>query len=212
MPTKRETDAERIQGHNRIAANRWLCAVKKHRATSLHYDFRIRFENALLSWVLRDGPSYCAGERRIAIEVEDHNPLYLTSERLILPGNRGAGPVMLWDVGFLILHIGFEDIRECLRRGRLSFTLECEKLKGDWTLERRSDSCQMGTRPIWDLIKESDAFARANDTPCVLIQFPNSVRTGDTLEEIEQKVSKGKRKLVSQASLFANEETNLKLG
>jgi len=197
---------EQSQEHNRLAANRRRFAVKKHRATSLHYDLRFEFEDVLLSWALPDGPSDHAGACRIAIQVEDHNPRYMTSERVIPPGRRGAGPVMLWDEGFWIVLPGYEDIEECIRNGCLRFTLECHKLKGAWTLRRRSVACQGGRRQIWDLIKEDDQFARGADAPCILVEAPNSVSTDRSLEEIERDGNKGKAKPDLGSSLFKMEE------
>jgi bifunctional non-homologous end joining protein LigD len=188
--------------NNRLAANQWRCVLKKHRATSLHYDFRIGYGGVLLSWVLREGPSCRAGERRVAIQVEDHDPEYMTSERVIPPGRYGTGPVMLWDEGILILLPGYEDIPECLRNGCLRFTLECHKLKGNWTFRRRSKRCRGGRGEVWELIKEADQFARREGAPDILVEAPNSVSTGRTLEEIEKDGNKNWRRPVSGASLF----------
>ena len=172
--------------HNRDAANRRKCGVKKHRATSLHYDFRLEFEDVLLSWVVPDGPSYRAGEYRIAIRVGDHDPKYLPSERVIPPGSYGAGPIMLWDIGYWVPLPGYEDIREGMRNGCLRFMLDCCKLKGIWTLRRRTPMEPGEHTQIWDLIKEPDQFARSEDEPDILVEAPDSVSTGRTLEEIEQ--------------------------
>lgn len=190
----RETysNTQHAQDHNRIAANRRRCVIKKHRATRLHYDLRLEFDGVLLSWALPEGPSYRAGECRIAIQVDDHNPRYMTSERVIPPGKRGAGPVMLWDEGFWIAFPGYGDIEECMRNGYLRFTLECHKLKGTWTLRRRPVACQGGRRQVWELIKEADQFARRADAPDILVEAPNSVSTGRSLEEIERNGNKRK--------------------
>jgi bifunctional non-homologous end joining protein LigD len=188
--------------NNRLAANRRRCVIKKHRATRLHYDFRFEFEGILLSWVLEDGPSDRAGERRVAVRVEDHDLEYMISERVIPPGKYGAGPVMLWDEGTLILLPGYEDIRECLRNGCLRFTLECHKLKGNWTLRRRSKGCPGGRGEIWELIKDDDEFARGEGEPDILIEAPNSVSTGRTLEEIERDGNNRKGRRGPEAGLF----------
>jgi bifunctional non-homologous end joining protein LigD len=172
--------------NNRLAANQRRCVIKKHRATSLHYDFRFVHSGALLSWVLRNGPSLRSGECRVAVQVDDHDPEYMASERVIPLGQYGAGPVMLWDEGILILLPGYEDVPECLRNGCLRFTLDCHKLRGRWILRRRSKACRGGRREVWELIKEADQFARDEGAPDILVEAPNSVSTGRTLEEIEQ--------------------------
>jgi bifunctional non-homologous end joining protein LigD len=188
--------------NNRSAANRRRCAVKKHRATRLHYDLRLEFGGVLLSWALPEGPSYRAGECRIAIRVQDHDPEYMTSERVIPHGERGAGTIMLWDEGTYVSRPGYEDIRECLRNGYLPFTFECHKLKGNWALRRYSEARPGGRREVWELIKEEDEFARGESEPDIVINAPNSVSTGRTLEEIEQDQQKSTAEHSSEDQLL----------
>ena len=183
MPTQR---IEQPSMNNRLAANRRRSVIKKHRATRLHYDFRFEDGGVLISFVLPEGPSYRAGESRIAVRVEDHDPRYMRSERVIPRGGYGAGPVMLWDKGAISLLPGYENVQECLRNGCLRFTLECHKLKGNWTLYRHSNARPGGRGEVWELIKEEDQFARDEGAPDILVEAPNSVSTGRTLEEIEQ--------------------------
>jgi bifunctional non-homologous end joining protein LigD len=201
MPTTPRSE-EQIREHNRIAASQRPCAIKKHRAASLHYDFRLEYDGVLLSWAIPEGPSYRAGERREAIEMEYHNPKYISSERVIPEGMRGAGPVMHWDEGRWAPLREFDDVRESLRKGCLRFTLNCQKLKGKWMLLRRPGACRGRREPVWDLIKEPDAFARSADAPSILVEAPNSVSTGRTLEEIERDGNERRGKMVSGASLF----------
>lgn len=182
------------------------CAIKKHRASRLHYDLRLEFDGVLLSWVIPEGPSCRAGERRMAIEVEDHDPKYLTTERVIPKGRYGAGPIMHWDGGSWVPLQGFENIAKGLQMGYLKFQFNCHKLKGIWTLRRRQAGCQNGRRPVWDLIKEPDAFASSADAPDIVVAEPNSISTGRTLEEIEQDGNKAKPKLNTQMSLFGEEK------
>lgn len=197
-----QISAEQIRERNRIAASQRVCAIKKHRATRLHYDLRLEFEGVLLSWAIPEGPSYRTGERREAIEMEDHNPKYISSERVIPAGKPGAGPLMHWDEGRWAPLPGYEDIGESLRKGCLKFTLYCKKLKGNWMFLRRPGGCRGERRPVWDLIKEPDAFARSADAPNILVEAPNSISTGRTLEEIERDGNQGKGKRASGASLF----------
>ena len=194
----------RTSVNNQLAANRLRCVIKKHRATKLHYDFRLRFGRTLLSWVLEDGPSDRPGEPRVAIRVHDHAPRYMISERVIPPGEYGAGPVMLWDEGTLILLPGCENVQECLKNGCLRFTLECHKLKGKWTFRRRSKTHPGGVGELWELTKDADEFARGEGEPDILIDAPNSVSTGRTLDEIEQDGNRGATKvpLVDQLLLI----------
>ena len=156
----------------------------------------------LKSWAIHPGPSLRAGDRREAIEVEDHRREYLTFEGMIASGKPGAGTVMLWDRGMWKPLPECTDVDAGLRNGSLRFTLHGEKLKGNWELIRREDSLQNRQRPIWDLVKEPDSFARDNRSGDILEEAPNSVSTGRTLEEIRRDWETSRRKRKPDATLF----------
>src|SRR6476660_8587123 len=107
--------------------------IQKHRATRLHYDFRIEMEGILRSWAVPKGPSLNPSEKRLAMQTEDHPIEYGGFEGIIPKGQYGGGTVMLWDRGTWTPD---GDPHEGLRKGRLKFTLEGEKLSGGWMLVR----------------------------------------------------------------------------
>ena len=154
--------------------------VQKHAASHLHYDFRLQFGDVLKSWAVPKGPSLDPGDKRLAIEVEDHPVDYGSFEGVIPEGEYGGGTVLLWDRGEWA---PLEDPEAMYRAGKLKFNLHGEKLGGIWTLVRRSGSAGSG-KPQWFLIKHRDEFARDKDDFDVAAEAPLSVTTGRDLEEI----------------------------
>ena len=107
--------------------------IQKHDARRLHYDFRLEMDGALKSWAVTRGPSLVAGEKRLAVHVEDHPLEYSDFEGTIPKGEYGGGTVIVWDRGTWT-PIG--DAHKGYAKGHLDFELHGEKLNGRWHLVR----------------------------------------------------------------------------
>ncbi|HJV28183.1 MAG TPA: non-homologous end-joining DNA ligase [Aromatoleum sp.] len=164
-----------------------LFVIQQHSARRLHFDFRLECDGVLKSWAVPKGPSLDPADKRLAVETEDHPYDYASFEGVIPPGQYGAGEVIVWDCGVYSPDEGqayaFQDrdeaerrIREGLAKGKLSFTLCGEKVKGSFALVRS------GEPRNWFLIKHKDRFAGATD----LAARNRSVLSGLAVEELKQ--------------------------
>ena len=158
--------------------------IQKHAASHLHYDFRLGWKGVLKSWACAKGPSYYPGDRRLAVQVEDHPLEYGGFEGTISQGQYGGGTVMLWDQGTWEPQPGHTDIDAGLRKGSLKFTLHGRKMKGNWTLVRMSGKAAREKKPNWLLIKEHDPYERTREEKPITEKSPNSVVTKRSLEQI----------------------------
>jgi bifunctional non-homologous end joining protein LigD len=152
--------------------------VQKHRASHLHYDFRLEMEGVLKSWAVPKGPSLDPADKRLAMQVEDHPVSYFDFEGIIPSGNYGAGTVMVWDMG---TWEPLGDASATLKKGDLKFRLNGKKLKGEFALvhikSRRPDS--KGTE--WLLIKHRDQYVQDGYD---IDKYDYSVLTKRSLREI----------------------------
>src|SRR5688572_10216932 len=143
--------------------------IQRHAATRLHYDFRLELEGVLKSWAVPKGPSLDPADKRLAVQTEDHPLEYGEFEGVIPEKQYGAGEVLLWDRGVWIPED--DDALVALRKGRLHFRLEGEKLRGSWILTRTSRGDE---RPSWLLIKRNDEEARSDLD--ITVERPESVK------------------------------------
>lgn len=187
--------------------------VQKHRATRLHYDFRLELDGVLKSWAVPKGPSLDPADKRLAMQVEDHPVSYFDFEGIIPEGNYGAGSVMVWEVGSWeplspqpvegkYVPGTDAEARAMLEKGDLKFRLHGKRLNGDFALihikSRRPGS--KGTE--WLLIKKQDEYVVPGfDAE----QYDTSVLSGKTMAQIagdedaeewqsDRKASRGKLK------------------
>jgi bifunctional non-homologous end joining protein LigD len=149
--------------------------IQKHRATALHYDFRLEADGVLKSWAVPKGPSLDPKVRRLAMQVEDHPVDYADFEGVIPEGEYGGGTVMVWDYGTYEPEDGV-DVSAALRKGELKFSLNGKKLKGSWVLVRTKDR-------QWLLIKHRDYYTTEEDVTEIA---PASILTRRTLAEIAE--------------------------
>ena len=155
-----------------------IYVIQKHRASHLHYDFRLEWDGALLSWAVPKGPSLDPATKRLAMQVEDHPVEYATFEGTIPEGEYGGGTVMVWDQG--TWEPDEQDVSAFLQKGDLKFTLHGKKLKGSWVLVRTRGYGKAASRS-WLLIKHRDQYASTED---IAETQPRSVISKRLLAEI----------------------------
>jgi bifunctional non-homologous end joining protein LigD len=134
----------------RPSVGRGRFVIQKHAATRLHYDLRLEVDGVLKSWAVPKGLPVKKGDRRLAVQVEDHPLEYGSFEGTIPEGNYGAGTVMLWDTGRYEL-LGGEPAA-ALKEGKLHLWLHGKKLNGEWTLVRMRPR-EPAEKPQWLLLK-----------------------------------------------------------
>lgn len=156
------------QGLSRLAF-----VVQKHKARSLHYDFRLEIGGVMPSWSIPKGPSLDSSVKRLALPTPDHQMEYRHFEGVIPEGEYGAGPVMIWDKGTynpeieiskgvrkeITNRIEAENVaRQGLQEGNLKFHLYGKKLKGSFALVRTAGFG--GNKDSWLLIKHRDEYSK----------------------------------------------------
>jgi bifunctional non-homologous end joining protein LigD len=162
-----------------VPLERLVFVVQKHKATSLHYDFRLEVDGVMPSWAIPKGPSLDSSVKRLAMPTDDHPLEYRQFEGVIGEDQYGAGPVMVWDEGTYTpereIRKGVRQeitdrkeaetaMREGLQAGDVKFHLYGKKLQGSFALVRTRG---FGKKESWLLIKHHDEYVQpgydAND-------------------------------------------------
>jgi bifunctional non-homologous end joining protein LigD len=168
------------KGAARKSGRKLRYLIQKHDASRLHYDFRLEWNGALMSWAIPKGPSENPDDKRLAVHVEDHPVAYGDFEGTIPEGEYGGGTVMLWDRGFWRPHQ--DDVDAALKKGKLSFELHGERLHGNWALVRMRVRSPKD-KDNWLLIKENDDYVR-RDGKLLVERETTSAASGRSMDEI----------------------------
>ena len=160
--------------------------VQKHRATRMHFDFRLEHDGVLLSWAIPRGPSLDPAKKRLAVQTEDH-PIDYGEFEGVIPSGYGAGTVMLWDIGtFEWVKESAENFERSRLKGDVKFRLQGTKLSGEFALVhigergRRYGGSSDGDKN-WLMIKKRDASVVEGFEA---IDLDVSVKTGRSLAQI----------------------------
>ena len=151
--------------------------VHLHDASHRHWDVRLEIEGVLASFAVPRGPSLDPEAKHLAMRTEDHPAEYLDFEDVVPPGQYGAGPMIVWDRGWVEYLEG--PAEEEIARGKLHVRLHGHKLRGAWALVRLKKS----SRDEWLFFKKADEHASA--TRDLVAELPRSVLSGLTVDELE---------------------------
>ncbi|MET7418749.1 DNA polymerase ligase N-terminal domain-containing protein [Dactylosporangium sp. NPDC005555] len=149
--------------------------VQRHRATRLHYDFRLEIDGVLVSWAVPKGPTLDPKVRRAAFHVEDHPMDYIDFEGVIPAGGYGGGDVIVWDAGTWEPYKD-PDPGAAVAAGELHARLHGEKLRGTFVLVKTKQG-----KDDWLLLHKRDEHAVDGWDP---EEHPRSVLSGRTSEEV----------------------------
>lgn len=182
-----ESTPEPAGDKERSTGKKPVFVIQKHKASTLHYDFRLEAGGVLKSWAVPKGPSTDPKVKRLAIPTEDHPLEYANFEGTIPEGEYGAGAVEVWDTG-TYRNLKFKDGQEippeqAIQDGHMTFWLEGKKLKGGFALTRTGQ----GKSERWLLVKMNDETADAGHDP--VVEKPDSAITGRSLDEIRKEKS-----------------------
>jgi DNA ligase D-like protein (predicted 3'-phosphoesterase) len=170
-----EVGKRKVEGHEQFAirgVSAGVFVVQEHQATAHHWDLRLEVDGVMRSWAVPKGPSMDPAQKRLAVQVEDHEKSHNDFE-----GRAGEGGVIVWDRG-TYEQGGRVPWPEAVERGHAVFVLHGEKLEGGFALQRT----RPGEKPQWLLIKRKDDAARPGSD--IVAESPESVVSGKTLADV----------------------------
>jgi DNA ligase D-like protein (predicted ligase)/DNA ligase D-like protein (predicted 3'-phosphoesterase) len=121
-----------------------IFVIQEHHARKLHYDLRLEKGGVLKSWAVPKGIPEKTGDKKLAVQTEDHPMEYASFQGTIPAGQYGAGSVEIWDKGTFEIKIWKDDMIE--------FTLKGERLQGKYVLTRFKKAGEKD----WLLLKTRD--------------------------------------------------------
>lgn len=154
------------KGKAKSSASKLAFVIQRHKASHLHYDFRLEIGGTLKSWAIPKGPSLNPQDKRLAMMVEDHPYSYKDFTGVIPEGNYGAGIVEIWDKGYFSdldnsdKQNAEKKLKAGLHAGNLKFRLFGKKLKGEFALVKLRNGKQENA---WLLVKHKDEYATGED-------------------------------------------------
>lgn len=105
--------------------------IHYHISKRPHYDLRLELDNKAKSWAIPKDPPKKLGEKRLAVQVEDHNLDYMDFQGSIEEGY-GKGKVEIWDKGT------WET--ESVKEKKIVALINGKKLKGRYTILNFKDN------------------------------------------------------------------------
>ncbi len=155
--------------------------VQRHRATRLHYDFRLEVDGVLVSWAVPKGPTLDPDVRRGAFHVEDHPIEYIGFEGVIPRGEYGGGDVIVWDTGtYEYLAKDKRDAARSIADGEIHIDMHGQKLAGVFVLVRTRTGAN--GKEDWLLLHKHDEAAVPGWNP---EEHPESVLSGRTNDQVQ---------------------------
>lgn len=156
-------ETEEPKGEVKESENKLIFVVQRHKASRLHYDFRLELDGVLKSWAVPKGPSLNPADKRLAMMVEDHPYDYKDFSGIIPEGNYGAGIVEIWDKGTYSdieqsdRKTAIKNLHKGLKSGDFKFRLQGKKLRGEFVLVKLKKADKDDNS--WLLIKHRDEYA-----------------------------------------------------